>query len=121
MVGFPRTPRDTPKLDVKKQPSNNRPQKPPRYQKSAEIDPKSPPDALQSDFFYFFENLDFVQLFNGFAMFLPSRGVAGATFFTKKRVLELGCAFDTSEIIFFRLVCRKCFKIARPGMIISPG
>ena len=79
------------------------------------------PDALRSDFFYFFENLDFVQPYNGFAMFLPSRGVAGATFLTKKRVLELGCAFDTSKIHFFRFVYRKCLKIGRPGVRASPG
>ena len=66
-------------------------------QKPSKMEPRTLSGAT---FSFLFENLDFVQHYSGFVMFLPSRGVAGATFLIKKRVLELGCAFDTSKIYF---------------------
>ena len=122
LVGPPGTPQNS---TLKNSPQTIGPKNRPGTRKVTKSTPKAvrngAPDALRSDFFYFFENLDFVQPYNGFAMFLPSRGVAGATFLTKKRVLELGCAFDTSKINFFRFVYRKCLKMDRPGVRVSPA
>ena len=80
----------------------------PGSKKTSKMEPKV---VLGRGFCLFRSNLDFMQHYDGFTMFLPSRRVAGATFLTKNWVSELGRAVEASKIDLFLFVYRTLAQI----------